>query len=230
MRSSTATASCLVAFAIASFAATATAGEVSGKLVLGAFKPTPEAAPKKLPYNWELENGFKQVVPDRVEAARELAVVLVGAGPAPASEFVEIALRGGSLFPSTIVVRAGATLKIKNEDEIAHEVYGEKLDGFSAEAISPRGVRSIHLGSTGNWPLRDNLIAHVRGHLHVLADVVAVGKVSADGSFAFGEVTPGKYTLKVFHGATEVLAQAVEVSDKATVIDPIALTAPAAKP
>jgi hypothetical protein len=88
----------------------------------------------------------------------------------------------------------------------------------------------VHLGTTGNWPLRDNLVAHVRGHLHVLADVVAIGKVARDGSFAFGEVPPGNYTLKVFHGVKEVLSQAVEVGDKATAIDPITLTAPASDP
>lgn len=224
----------LALLASASFARPALAGEVSGKLVLGAYKPAPEAPPKRLPFNWELENGFKQVLPERVEAPRELAVVLVGPGDARGMEFVDVSMRGGSLMPSTVVVRAGTTVKLKNEDEIAHEVFAEGLEGFSAEAISPRGVRSIHLGNTGNWPLRDNLLAHVRGHLHVIADVVAIGKVAPDGSYAFGEVVPGKYTLKVFHGTKEVLAQAVEVGDKATSIDPITLTAltdkPAAKP
>lgn len=227
MRSCTLVVRWLVLVAVASFARPALAGEVSGKLVLGAYKPKAEPGPKRLPFNWELENGFKQVLPERVEAARELAVVLVGAGDARGMDFVEVALRGGSLLPSTIVLRAGVTLKLKNEDEIAHEVFAAGLEGFSAEAISPRGVRSIHLGSTGNWPLRDNLIAHLRGHLHVVADVVAIGKVAPDGSFAFGEVIPGKYTLKVFHGAKEVLTQTVEVGDKATAIEPITLTAPA---
>lgn len=220
----------LAVFASASFARPALAGEVAGKLVLGAYKPVPEAPPKRLPFNWELENGFKQVLPEHVQAARELAVVLVGAGDARGMEFVEVALRGGGLMPSTVVVRAGTTVKLKNEDEIAHEVFAEGLEGFAAEAISPRGVRSIRLGSTGSWPLRDNLLAHVRGHLHVVADVVAIGKVASDGSFAFGDVVPGKYTLKVFHGANEVLAQAVEVGDKATAIEPITLTAPTDKP
>ena len=230
MRSFTLLCRWLVVVAAISFARPALAGEVSGKLVLGAYKPTPEPPPKRTPFNWELENGFKQVAAERVEAARELAVVLVGPGQAPGTEFIEVALRGGSPMPSTIVVRAGSTLKLKNEDEIAHEIFAEGLEGFSAEAISPRGVRSLHLGTTGNWPVRDNLVAHVRGHLHVIADVVAIAKVAADGSFAFGEVIPGKYTLKVFHGAKEVLAQPVEVGDKAATLDPITLTAAADKP
>ena len=62
--------------------------QVSGKLVLGAYKPPPAARreSKRPSYNWELENGFKEVRPDRVDARRELAVVLLGEGEPPAGE------------------------------------------------------------------------------------------------------------------------------------------------
>lgn len=39
------------------------AAQVSGKLVLGAYKPT-QTQGKRPGYNWELENGFKEVRPD----------------------------------------------------------------------------------------------------------------------------------------------------------------------
>lgn len=203
----------------------ASAGEVTGKLVLGAYKPHAEL-PKRVLFQWELENGFKQVLPDRVEAPRELAVVLVGEGEPTGLDRVEVAMRGGSLMPSTLVVRSGATVQIRNEDEIAHELGAEGLEGFTAEAISPRGVRSVNLANAGSWTLRDRLVIHVEAQLHVLPDLLAVAKVDSSGNFVFAEVAPGKYTLKVFHGAHEIHSAAVEVTDKPIAIDPITLTAP----
>jgi len=69
------------------------------------------------------------------------------------------------------------------------------------------------------------LAAHAHAHLHVLPDVVAVAKVDPGGSFAFTDVAPGKYTLKVFRGAREISAKPVEVtSDKAVSLDPLTFT------
>jgi len=205
------------------------ASSVRGSLVLGAFQPGRDPETPAAPCYWELENGFKEVVRDRVEAARELAVVLVGAVEVTPAQ-VEIPFRGGSLLPSTIAVRTGTTIRLRNDDEIAHELFAVGLDGFSREATSPRGVRSVNVRSAGHWVLRDNLVIHLLGHLHVIDDLVAIGKVESDGRYAFTDVAPGEYTLKIFHGANEVASQAIVVADKKDLaIDPITLTAAAAK-
>lgn len=208
---------CLLVTALTASAA----AQVSGKLLVAAYKPaTP--APKAASY-WELENGFKEVRPDRVDAKRELAVVLLG-DVAPSGELrSEVTFSGGGLLPSTIVVRTGTTVLIRNDDEIAHELYAEGLDGFSAEATSPRGRRSVNLTKPGSWPLRDRVVTHVTGRLLVLPDLVAVGAVNDNGEFTFTGVAPGKYTLKVFHADKELVSQAVEVSGKPLTVNPIAL-------
>ncbi|MGD8863708.1 MAG: hypothetical protein PVI30_27075 [Myxococcales bacterium] len=206
-------------------ASTAAAVGVSGRLLLGAYKPAVQSGRRA--FNWELENGFKQVQPDRIDAARELAVVLLGEGDPQALDRVEVPFIGGSLLPTTIVVRPGTTVVFRNEDEIAHELYADGLDKLSPEAISPRGRRSVNLEQAGSWPLRDKLVTHVRGHLHVLPDLVAVGQVDGGGRFSFANVPPGTYTLKVFHGSHELASQQVEASGGTVTVDPIALTAPA---
>jgi hypothetical protein len=200
------------------------AAQVSGKLLVAAYKPEPAAAPSKVAsYNWELENGFKEVRPDRVDARRELAIVLLGDG-APSGELrAEIPFSGGGLLPSTIAVRTGTTILFRNDDEIAHELFADGLEGFSAEAISPRGRRSVNVKSAGHWRLRDRVVTHVNGDLHVLPDLVAVGNVDASGDFTFSNVAPGKYTLKVFHGDKELVSQAVELGAKPLTVSPIAL-------
>jgi hypothetical protein len=205
-------------------AAASAAAQVSGKLVLGAYKPAPPPASKRPAYNWELENGFKEVRPDRLDARRELAVVLLGGGEAKGLDRVEVTFSGGGLMPSTIVCRSGATLLVRNDDEVAHELFAQGLQGFSAEAISPRGRRSVSLQSPGAWPLGDKLFPHVRGELLVLPDLQAVASVDADGQFTFKDVAPGKYVLKVFHGAEELSAQQVELGSRPLSVSPITLS------
>ena len=208
--------------------ATAAAAEVTGKLVMGAYKPPKEPDNPRLRCYWELENGFKEVVPDRVAPQRELAVVLLGGAQQKGESSVEVTYSDGSLLPSTIVVRPDTTLRVRNTDEIAHELYAKGLDKFAVEAISPRAIRSVPLKEAGKWPLLDRLITHVRGFLHVLENLVAVAKVAPDGTFAFSEIAPGKYQLKVFHGPYELASKSIEIGprDKAE-LDPIVLSAPA---
>jgi plastocyanin len=206
------------------------AADVRGQLLLGAYKPAPPPKGPRPAFNWELDNGVKEVLRDRVSAQRELAVVLVGAGDSKLPEQIEVSLSGGTLLPSTLAVRAGTTVRIRNDDEIGHELYAEGLDGFSAEATSPNAIRSVHLKTPGTWPLRDKLAPHARAQLHVLPDLIAVAKVDSSGAYAFVDVAPGKYTLKVLHGANTVASKEVVVEDKALAIDPLTLTAADAAP
>lgn len=196
-------------------------------MVLGSLREREADQPKppRAAYNWELENGVKEVARARVAADRELAVVLIGAGVPAGNAPVEASVSGGELLPATLVLRSGTTLRIRNADEIGHELLAKGLDGFSAEASSPGAVRAIHLKQVGHWEIIDRLAAHARAHLHVLPDVVSVAKVEPNGSFVFTSVAPGKYTLKVFRGEREIAAKSVEVtSDKTLQLDPLTFT------
>jgi hypothetical protein len=128
-------------------------------------------------------------------------------------------------MPSTLAVRVGATVLIRNDDEIAHELFAQGLPGFSAEATSPRGRRSVNLQEAGSWSLHDKIVPHVRGHLHVLPNLVAVGSPDAEGAFAFKGLAPGKYVLKVLHGERELASQELELATQELKLDPITLTA-----
>jgi len=216
----------LLVCAVACGLAASAAAQISGKLVLGAYKPAPPKA-QRAGFNWELENGVKEVRPDRIDARRELAVVLLGEGePPPGWDRVEITFSGGNLMPSTIAVRAGVTMLIRNDDEIAHELSATGLDALAAEATSPRGRRSVNLKDAGHWSLSDKIVPHVAGHLHVLPNLIAVASCDAEGQFSFKGVPPGKYVLKVFHAARELVSQEVELGTQDLTVDPITLTGP----
>jgi hypothetical protein len=208
--------------------APALAAEVTGKLLLATYRLPPKESVAGA-FQWEIENGVKEVAPDRVDAKRELTVVLVGEGESAFPERMEVAFSGGGLLPSTIVARPGATLLFLNQDEIAHELYAVGDKSIVAEATSPRGRRSVTVKDAGVIELRDQLLPHLSGFIHVIPNAIAVATPSASGEYAFPEIKPGKYTVKVLHGKNEIASQEVEVGAKALAIDPIALTAPSGK-
>jgi hypothetical protein len=202
--------------------------EVRGKLTAKGYKAPPDPDAPKPRYYWEIENGIKEVTPDRISPDREISVVLLSETP-PSGEFnAEVTFTGGSLMPSTVMVRANSTLEIRNLDEIGHELYAGDLSAFSAETIAPRGVRTVRLSGAGKWPLRDKLVAHVRGYLYVLDNLSAVAKVFPDGEFLFSKVVAGKYLLKVFYGPHELVSREVEIAAQEKVLlDPVPLAGPA---
>jgi len=209
------------------YSAPALAAEVTGKLLVSTYRLAPKESPGA--FQWEIENGVKEVAPDRVDARRELTVVLVGEGESAFPERMEVAFSGGGLLPSTIVARPGATLLFLNQDEIAHELYAVGDKSIAAEATSPRGRRSVTVKDAGVIELRDQLLPHLSGFIHVIPNAIAVATPDASGQYSFPEIKPGKYTLKVLHGKNEIASQEVEVGAKALAIDPIALTAPSDK-
>jgi hypothetical protein len=203
--------------------------DVKGRLTAKGYKAPKDPEPPRPRFYWELENGFKEVTHDRVSPDREISVVLLGSNAGNAESSVDVNLVGGSLMPSTIVVRPNTTLRVRNDDEVGHELYAVDLSTFSTEAISPRAIRTVQLKTPGKWQLRDRLIAHVRGYLYVIADLVAVAKVSSDGEFNFSQVPPGKYQLKVFFGQHELVSREVEIEAQEQVtLDPVPLN-PGAK-
>ncbi len=186
-------------------------------------------ADERRPYYWEEWNGFLDPRPRRVDMVRQLAVVLLGPPQAGAENRASVTLVGGSLSPSTIVVRPDTVVRIENRDDFAHELFAEGLDGFSAEATSSGQARTVRVTQPGTWPIRDRQIAHVRGQLHVLANLSAVGTIEANGDYKFTNIAPGQYTLKVFDGANEVASAVAQVVEgRELVIDPLLLTPPPA--
>lgn len=222
----------LILGAAASLAATALpstsalAVDVKGMLrAPDGYIPAP-AADERRPYYWEEWNGFLDPRPRRVDMRRDVTVVLLGPPQADTDNHVAVTLAGGSLSPSTIVVRPDTILRIENKDDFAHELFAEGLEGFSAEATSSGQARTVRVTEPGNWAIRDRQVGHLRGHLHVIANVSAVGTIEANGEYKFTNIAPGQYTLKVFHGANEVATATAQVIEaREFVVDPLMLTA-----
>lgn len=209
----------LLGIALLGLATTAMAGAVSGSLELPSELPA-AARDEHPPYYWEEWNGFLDSKPRRVDAPRDVAVVLLGQGPGPANEFK---IFGGDLMPTTMVARTGADIRIVNTDGCAHELYSDDIEGLTALSTAPGNARSFPAPAPGSYVIRDRVYGHVEGHLHVVGNLVARAVPDESGRYTFGEIAPGTYTVKVFYGAREVGSKEVEVTSSSLTVDPIRL-------
>lgn len=190
------------------------ASQVSAGDVRGTVRTNEELKQKNIeavrPPYWQEWNGFIDPKKQTVDFPREVSAALIG--PVASKDGVTVSLRDGTLTPSTIVAQYGTTLRIRNDDDFAHELYVEGLKGFDAIQTSPGSTRSVQLEKTGVFALRDKLAPYVHGNLHVVAKLTQVVNPNSDGSFAFKEVPPGEYTVKVFRADKEVSSSEVEVT------------------
>jgi hypothetical protein len=204
----------------AGLATTAIAGPVSGSLTIPSEYRPPEVEGARPDHYWEEWNGFLDPRPRRLDAPRELSVVLTGQGDGPSNDFAFV---GGDLQPATLVARAGADVRIENTDGCTHEIFSDDIEGLTPLSTAPGNARSFAAPAPGHYTIRDRLYAHVTAHLHVLPDLVARGSIDSGGRYSFADVEPGTYTLKVFFGERELASQSVEVGGGALTVDPIAL-------
>lgn len=208
-------------------ASVAWAVEVRGTLrVADSFGQTaaPSAEEERRDRYWDEWNGFLDPRSLTFVAQRDLAVVLTGEGDL-AEEQPGFEIAGGGLWPTTIVTRPG-TLEILNTDPTPHKLFAEGNDAFGVAETAPGLSRRVEGLAEGAWPVRDELYGHVRGHVHVVTDLVARATINGNGSYTFVNVPPGVYTLKIFRGAEVVHTQEnVEVPDRdAFTIEPISLS------
>jgi hypothetical protein len=200
----------------------ASATDVRGSVKGGAASPQSSDSGVRGAY-WREWNGFIEPKKPSVDYAREVAVVLIGA-ESMRDKTVTIALQDGALKPSTVVVQKGTALRIRNDDDFAHQLYAAGLSQFDAVETSAGQARQLQIDEEGSFPILDKLAPHVRGHLHVLPKLSRVASPQADGTYKFENVAPGNYTLKVFRGGVEVSSTAIEVPEKRElVVDPISV-------
>jgi hypothetical protein len=165
-------------------------------------------------------NGFIEPKKKSVDLAREVACVLIGAESMKDATLAQ--LKDGTLTPSTLVMQAGTTLRIRNEDDFTHQLHAEGLKAFDPIETASGQSRQIQVEATGSFPITDKLAPHIQGHLHVLAKVSYVTYPNADGAFSFSEVPAGHYTLKIFRGRSEVSSTEIDLGDdREFEIDPI---------
>lgn len=198
--------------------ATALAAPIRGSVQMPSGSAA-EPASEENTYYWKVWNGVVDPRTPRPDPSRELAVVLTGEGVEEPIGCT-YAIRGGDLHPATLVVKAGAAMRIENRDGCSHELQSEGIPDFAPLATAPGNARAINVPAGGPYTITDRLYGHVSGTVHPITDLAACARVGADGAFVFEGIPNGEYTLKIFRGAEEVHAAPVVVQDAPITIEP----------
>lgn len=149
--------------------------------------------------------------------SRDICVAALTSGTAsPPDQPILMALTGGRVTPTTIVVAPKTKLSFQSFDPFPHRLYivGSKEFGPSDMAANAR--RDWSAPGPGRYEVRDELFPSVRTYIVVDPQAVLVTYPGRDGSFALA-LTPGDYVLKAFFGGKPVgKPMSATVKDKGT--------------
>jgi hypothetical protein len=142
--------------------------------------------------------------------ARDVCLVAMSSGAAPAHEPVLVKVTGGRVTPATIVLAPGSRLSFKNVDPFAHVLYEVGNGAWAPNPVAPGSSREWSTSVAGVHVIRDQLFPSVV--MYVVIDPSALEFTLPDNEGAFTlTVPPGDYTLKAFFDGRPVGKESVHV-------------------
>jgi hypothetical protein len=202
--------------ALAAHAATPGVAAVKGKLT-GWDKLVPQVYADATKndsrrYTWRepsptVKQDFRKL---SANVSRDVCIVAMGGGSAPAHEPVLVKVTGGRVTPATIVLAPGSRLSFKNVDPFPHELYETGNAAWAANQLAPGSSREWSAAAPGLHVIRDQLFPSIV--MFVVIDAAAVDFTLPDHEGAFSiALPPGEYTLKAFFDGKPVGKENVKV-------------------
>lgn len=149
----------------------------------------------------------------------KLVVYLEGVKGAKApTKKPKIAQKGTKFTPNFMVVVAGQTVEMPNDDKIAHNVFSPSKTKKFNLGIYPKGTsKSVKFDKVGSVNLLCSIHRKMRAKIIVVPNkYYAVTKPG--GKFTIKNVPPGKYTLKVKYKKKKS-SKTVNVSKKSLTVN-----------
>ena len=171
---------------------------------------------------WRQWNGVVPLAP--VQRYRRQPTVVVTGTSSGGPKGCTYQLADGGISPATWVAKSGATIAFRNGNADAHALHAVGNGDFESKPSRPRATRKVKLNAAGSWPIRDQAHSYVRGHLHVIDNLVACAEVTQSGEFQFGKLEPGSYVLHIFDGPVEAHKATVTVADDDITLKPIKIS------
>jgi plastocyanin len=188
----------------------ATAGKLHGRISYQGPKPATRAIAMDSDIKCSQEHAGKPVIDEPVSVGRggglANAFVYIQAGLEgkkfePAPEPVVLDQRGCMFVPRVLGVQAGQAMKLRNSDQVAHNVHPiPKNNREWSESQSPGTPDVEHKFARTEVmaPVKCNIHQWMHAYIGVVEHpYFAVTK--ADGSFELSNVPPGDYTVAVWH-------------------------------
>jgi plastocyanin len=132
-------------------------------------------------------------------APKEVCIAAVASAEQKAASVpLLVTVGGGRTTPVTLVVAPGTRLHFENHDPFPHKLYAVGQTTFPAAEQASMAARDWTAPGPGKYEIRDELSPSVRSWVVVDPNVAAVTFPARDGSFVFGDLPPGEYTVKAF--------------------------------
>ncbi|MCC6647831.1 MAG: hypothetical protein IT374_19970 [Polyangiaceae bacterium] len=149
-------------------------------------------------------------------APKEVCIAAIGANNAPPSTgAIAFKITGGRTSPVTLVVPPGASIEFQNRDPFPHKPYLVGQGSFQAAEMKSGAVRQWKAPAPGKYELRDELAPSVRSWIVVDPKVAGIAYPGRDGSFTFGNLPEGEYTLRAYFNG-EPSGKPLQVNVRAT--------------
>ncbi len=127
----------------------------------------------------------------------------------------EVDQKGKVFIPYVVPVVKGAKVTFRNDDNLAHNVFGVGADEFNLGTFNKGATRDHTFTKTGDTTLLCNVHPEMEGHVLVL-DNPFFAQPDATGKFQISGVPAGDYVLKAWYGG-KVKKQTVKVPATGTV-------------
>jgi plastocyanin len=196
--------------ALATLATAATAGEVTGRVVVAQKLTKRKIGP--VAYNLR-GNPLSVAGPPTIASEySRIAVVLEGAAPVRPEPVTAVLNQKDKRFaPELLMVPVGSTVSFPNEDPLFHNVFSLSRSRQFDLGYYPQGqTRTVKFDRPG--------IVQVYCHLHPnMYSAVLVTESpwrlqpAEDGSFAFQNIPDGEYELVVWHNSAGLFRRKVRV-------------------
>ena len=190
--------------AIASLAATASGGQVKGRidgqdtLIPAVFVDA--AKPDSHRFTWRepsptVRAEFRALT---ANPSRDVCIAALTTATPPPHDPILVRITGGRTLPTTLVVAPGTRLSFENHDPFPHRLFIVGSTTWRAETIDPNRHREWSAPpGQGRYEIRDELFPSVRSFVNVEPQVAAMAFPGRDGAFAF-DLPAGEYTLKAY--------------------------------
>jgi plastocyanin len=195
------------------------AGTISGKVVLTG--PQPAARKVDVTIDQYACGTAKDADDLMVSPRREIANAVVWIeNPPPGASWPAAAARpmvdqrGCAFVPRVVVVPAGGTVDFLNNDRLLHNIHATPALNTAFNRTQPKD-RTIPITFQKAEIVRIDCDLHswMRAWV-VVADHPYYRVTPADGAFAYDNLPPGKYRLKIWHERLGTVTQEVAVPDK----------------
>jgi len=145
-------------------------------------------------------------------------VWLEGAQSQALSNEPVMAQRGGKFVPSFLVVVAGQTVIMPNQDQVAHNVYSlSTVKTFNLGFYAKGDVKTVTFDRPGLVDVLCVIHNFMRAKILVVPNPY-YAMIAVDGSFHIRNVPPGTYTLRFWKEGVAPFSQIVRVPEDVRVV------------